>query len=227
MRLLITDLTEMGEGMRCVAGWDIDNHRMVRPLPGGSNWSTQLIQAHQLSPGVIVEFTQTVNKHPGSFPHTTEDTEVLEDQIAVVDRGSVDWVGNDGPNAATTLQAAFGGAVQNTGQFAGAKKGLYITAGTEVCSLGAINIQRTGLTLITDSFPGEAPKLKAVINDGQESYRLSVSSHALKAAFAQGGLPAAKAALPTAQILHVRLGLARPFPDAQEKCNLMLNGVHG
>jgi hypothetical protein len=36
MELLITDVTEMGGGNYCVAGWDIVANRMVRPLDDGS-----------------------------------------------------------------------------------------------------------------------------------------------------------------------------------------------
>jgi hypothetical protein len=38
MEILITDVTEMGGGNCCVAGWDVVAKRMVRPLPNGSNW---------------------------------------------------------------------------------------------------------------------------------------------------------------------------------------------
>lgn len=227
MRLLITDLTDMSQGMHCVAGWDVDNHRMVRPLPGGSNWSTELVQKHKLATGCVAEFQATGAQHNGDYPHSTEDVVVDVNQITWQSKGFSDWVGQHGPNAVESVQEVFGSRVIHTREFRGNFQGVHVPSGTHVPSLGAINIPRIQLELKSDSFKGGPEKLKAIVNDGDASYVLSVSSHALKLAFEQGGLPAAKAALPSAKHFHVRLGLARPFSDAPDKCNLMLNGVHG
>ena len=51
MDILITDVTEMHASNYCVAGWDADGGRMIRPLPGGSNWTGHLLAAHGIQPG--------------------------------------------------------------------------------------------------------------------------------------------------------------------------------
>src|SRR5262245_9073350 len=48
MDILITDVTEMHAGNYCVAGWNASDGRMIRPLPGGSNWTGHLLAAFRL-----------------------------------------------------------------------------------------------------------------------------------------------------------------------------------
>jgi hypothetical protein len=54
MDLLITDVTEMGGGTYCVAGWDVSEKRMARPLPNGSNWSLALLEQHGVVAGKLI-----------------------------------------------------------------------------------------------------------------------------------------------------------------------------
>ena len=93
MRLLITEVTDMSAGSFCVAGWDIDSHVMIRPLPNGSNWTTATIAQYAVEPGILMEFSPTGRAHNGSFPHTTEDTEVNAANISVIDRSAQNWLG--------------------------------------------------------------------------------------------------------------------------------------
>lgn len=46
MRLVITDVTEMHGGNYCVAGWNAQTDRMVRPLPNGANWTASIRLVH-------------------------------------------------------------------------------------------------------------------------------------------------------------------------------------
>ena len=50
---------------------------------------------------------------------------------------------------------------------------------------------------------------------------------ALKTAWRHGGIEAVKKALPRSHLLHIRVGLARPFGQPPDKCYVMVNGVHG
>lgn len=227
MRVLITDVTDMQPGKQCVAGWDIDNECMVRPLPDGDNWTTTAVDAYGISPGVVVEFEVAGRVHNGSYPHSTEDKDVLSNKVNVIGASGVDWTGADAPKTGDTVQGVFARSIKNSSEFRGVLKGVHVTTGTKCHSLGGIEIARRQLTLETDSFRGGPEKLRAILDDGENTYSLSVSSSALKAAFAQGGLPAANALLPKGNIFHVRLGLARAFQDSPDKCTLMLNGVHG
>jgi hypothetical protein len=75
MDLLITDVTEMGGGIYCVAGWDIAARRMVRPLPAGSNWPAALLGQHGIVAGRMIR-AEPRCKSNGIFPHLTEDTPI-------------------------------------------------------------------------------------------------------------------------------------------------------
>ena len=93
MQLVITDVTEMSAGNYCVAGWDVDSHRMVRPLPGGHNWTAAQLAQHGIDPGALVEFTPPGQSHNGKYPHRTEDTPVQPHGISLVDDTAFNWFG--------------------------------------------------------------------------------------------------------------------------------------
>lgn len=66
----------MSTGNFCVAGWDVNQLRMVRPLPGGRNWTAALLAQYAVVPGALIEFSPTGVAHNSSYPHLTEDTQV-------------------------------------------------------------------------------------------------------------------------------------------------------
>ncbi|WP_141245177.1 hypothetical protein [Mesorhizobium sp. WSM3860] len=222
MRLIITDVTEMSTGNYCVAGWRAHTQQMVRPLPGGANWTLARLQQHGVVPGATIQFLPTGQVHPGARPHSTEDTPVDANAIQLVDAGPINWIGGDSPAIFGTVAAAFDNHVANNNQWNGVFQGVYVPAGAETRSLGAIQIDRNAIELV-ESFE----KLKAVVDDGHREYQLAVSSKVLKEAWRQGGINAARQALPGAARFHVRLGLARPFGNPADKCYMMVNGVHG
>ena len=226
MRLVITDLTDMGAGSHCVAGWDLDTHRMVRPLPVGHNWSTAQIQQFGILPGAIFEFQRSGKPHPGSYPHSTEDTEIVTSSTKRIENRPFDWFGADKPAAFESVNAMFDGQLKSAGQYHGMLKGCYVVTGEHLRSLGAIELPPASVSLFEDNFKGNR-RLKAIIHDDTAIYSVSVSCHSLKKVYAESGIEAANASLPATKLLHIRLGLARPFPNAPNRCNLMLNGIHG
>ena len=54
MDILTTDVTEMHVGNYSVAGRDATDRRMIRPLPGGSNWTGHLLAVHGVQPGATI-----------------------------------------------------------------------------------------------------------------------------------------------------------------------------
>lgn len=227
MKLFITEITDMSANNRCIAGWDIDQSKMVRPLLNGTNWSIERIEEHKIEVGRIYYFENLNRKHKGSFPHTTEDTNVSQNNIKEVLDGNFGWFGENAPYAAHTIQEAFDNNVENNSHYQGSLQGLYIPANTKCSSLSAINIDRQNIDFFSNSYKGQPAKLKAKIYDGDKNYTLSVSSSMLKEVFDSDGIKGVnKITIPDGQV-HVRLGLARPFNDAADKCNLMINGVYG
>lgn len=130
MRLLITDVTDMSPGNFCVAGWDIQNNVMVRPLPNGSNWTSALLGQYDVRPGILMDFAPAGRQHNGTYPHSTEDTVVNLTQIAVADRSAHDWLNTTSAARAETVQEAFDGNVQYNRVYRGQRQGIYVAQGT-------------------------------------------------------------------------------------------------
>lgn len=220
MQILITDVTEMGGGNYCVAGWDGQAQRMVRPLPSGGNWPTALIALHNIRPGITISAAAAGNAN-GAFPHRTEDTPINSDTIQLVNSGPPNWLGAGSPHRTMTVDAAFGGNVVANSVWNGRIQGAHVPVGTQGRSLWGLEIDSNAITFIEDF-----NKLKAVVNDGHNAYVLSVSARTLKEQYRNGGADAANALLPNGARLHVRLGLARAWSSHPDKCYVMVNGVY-
>lgn len=218
MDILITDVTEMHSGNYCVAGWNRQNQRMIRPLPAGANWTSALLVAHQIVPGVTIR-VDPLGTANGAFPHRTEDTPVNRTSILRVGGTFSTWTGHAAPPTAPTLNEGFAGHVQWNSVWNGAKQGVHVGPGTQCSSLAAVCVPTGAL-----SFEEAFGKLKATVFDGSDSYQLTVSSKRLKEAWRAGGLPQVDQMLPNRNILHLRIGLARAF-GTPPKCYAMLNGV--
>lgn len=215
----VTDLTEMSPGNFCVAGWDPAGQRMVRPLPGGGNWTAATLQQFGIAPGSQLRVAP-MGRANGEYPHLTEDTVIDLGGSASVPAQAMPWFGIGAPATSATMQDAFQGQLQANKQFRGVNQGNYVARGSPSRSLWAVSIPRANITFST-----EFEKLKAVIVDGSGSYQLPVSSKALKEAWRAGGILAIQRSLPNAGQLHVRVGLARAFNLAPDRCYAMVNGV--
>ena len=222
MRLLVTDLTEMHGGNYCVAGWNRQDQRMVRPLPNGGNWTLGLLQQHNILPGVMIDVQPTGQQHNSVFPHRTEDTPIDRGNIHFVDAPPINWLGAESPPASATLANAFGGHLLHNSVWNNVRQGVHVGVATRIGSLGAIELSSARV-----DFVEEFDKLKAILDDGEARYKLAVSSRALKLAWRNGGLQAVRRALPASPRFHVRVGLARAFDQPPGKCYLMVNGVQG
>lgn len=222
MRLIITELTEMHGGNFCVAGWEAQAQRMIRPLPNGANWTAGLLQHHGIIPGAAIDIAPSAQRHISVYPHRTEDTAIVRGSITFVNSGPINWFSAGAPATHASVAAAFGGAVAHNSTWQNIRQGVHVQVGVQAPSLGAVRVPRNAVQLIE-----EFDKLKVVLNDGTAQYKLPVSSLALKSAHRQGGVRAAQQALPPSAQLHVRLGLARAFGNPADKCYMMVNGIHG
>jgi hypothetical protein len=222
MDILITDVTEMGANVYCVAGWCEAQGRMVRPLPNGGNWGGGLLNSRGVAPEVTLRVAPTGVAHGGAYPHSSEDTRIDPATAVVVDHGPTNWFGAGAPPLAATLQDAFEGNVQHSSIWDGRRQGVYVPLGTQTRSLWGVGVNRDHLQFVEDF-----GKLKAHLNDGDHTYKISVSSRVLKEAFRNGGIAAVNASLPANGGLHVRVGLARAWPpNHPTQCYTMINGVH-
>jgi hypothetical protein len=219
MEVLITDVTVMQAGNYCVAGWSANVARMIRPLPSGYHWSAALIAKHNIVPGSLIR-VQPSGKPNGAFPHRTEDTPIDPEMIQLVTAGFESWTGAAAPPTSSTIMKGFSENVLWNSVWENVRQGVYVLEGKQCPSLGAIMVDRPRIKLREDF-----GKLKAVVSDGQDQYKLAVSSRVLREAWEQGGLAAAEALLPNREQLHVRVGLARTYQGEPVKCYMMLNGA--
>jgi hypothetical protein len=216
----ITDLTEMSPGNYCVAGWDAAAQRMIRPLPNGANWTAATLQQFGVTPGALLRLAPAGNAN-GEYPHLTEDTPIDLDGTSNIITAPMQWFDAEAPKVAATIAEAFEGQLQANSQFRGTNQGNYVARGTRTRSLWAVNVPRNNISF-TDPFDS----LKAVISDVSGSYQFAVSSKAIKEAWRIGGTAQIERLLPKTGQLHVRLGLARAYGDAPDKCYVMVNGIY-
>jgi hypothetical protein len=155
----------------------------------------------------------------GIFPHRTEDTPIDPASIKASNEVFSDWLGASAPQVAADLKRGFGGHLQWNKVWNGVKEGVHTLPRVQCSSLVAVRVPKANL-----SFAESFGKLKATLDDGSDSYQLTVSSKLLKEAWRAGGLAAVNDAPPARDEFHIRVGLARPFQNPP-KCYAMLNGV--
>lgn len=221
MELIVTEVTDMGGNNKCVAGWDVNGQKMVRPLPDGHHWSNELVKGLGVKPGVVIDVTHNGHAHGGDQPHLLEDFEVDGESIKATGAVLTNWFNVKAPIAAQSVASGFGGHVRNDKEWRGVKQSVYVQRGTACPSLIGLNLRASALELVVPF-----DKLRVKIHDGQTSYEFPVSSTELQTAFGNGGLSAAKKVLPNFSQVHIRIGLARGYDRYPDKCFLMLNGVN-
>ena len=226
MRLIITELTEMHGGNYCVAGWEAQGQRMIRPLPNGANWTAGLLQQHGISPGAAIDVVPSGQQHSSVYPHRTEDTPIDGANIQLANVGPINWFGAGSPPSSATVDQAFGGHLSHSRVWNGAMQGVYVPEGTQVGSLNAVAVAVGNLQFFEDSYQGKT-SLRAYIDDGNGCYNLPIVAKSLREAYRQGGVGNAQQLLPQHGNVHMRLGLARAWPGQPGRCSLMINGVYG
>jgi hypothetical protein len=219
--LTIIEVTEMGSGVYCVAGWSATDARMVRPLPNGANWTMELLTQIGVVPGAIIRVEGSGKQSNSAYPHRTEDFPVDRPNIGLLSHGPGVWFGRQAPPLSETLAGAFEGNVRRNSVWNGCLQGVHVLAGAKTRSLWAVKCNRRDL-----SFIEEFDKLKCRLYDGNATYKLPVSSRLLKEAWRRGGLTTLTGTLPNGGMLHVRVGLARAFENQPEKCYIMVNDIH-
>ena len=217
MNIVITDLTEMSPGKCCVAGWDVEERRMIRLLPNGSNWREAWIDRYTVFPGYFGQ-PRPSGTATGSYPHLTKDAPIDPASLKPFVELTSDWIDQCPPETAPDLVSAFDGYLRWDSQWDGVKRGLHVWPGAQCRSLVGLWLPRGNLELYGSD------RLRGQFYDGVHIYDMAVSARVLKRAWRAGGVEAATEALPDKAEVHVRVGLARA--DARfPKCYAMLNGV--
>jgi len=220
LRLLVTEVTEIHRGVYCVAAWDADGRRPVRPLPDGINWTRAQIDDNRVAPGARIAVIPNRIRPRGSYPHQSEDLPVDPAPIERLADAPTDWFGPDAPPAATTLSAAFGARLCHTHVWHGHRRGAFVPTGARVSSLQGVRMASRDL-----SFMEIDDRLRALLRDAEARYELPVVSRALREVWRAEGVAAVRRMLPVDTALHARIGLARGRAEQADKCYAMLNGV--
>ncbi len=215
--IVVTEVTLYGK-LRCVAGFDRRIGRMVRPEPvAGGFWPAIVCGPNTtFHPGHVVRFR---GETPDTaMPHRSEDVVVAGDPYRSGVLSEVEFKTVLARAADISAEVAFGPHLV----FDGTKA--YVPAGSPCGSLACETVlaERLGLSELVF---GDEHRLKLGIELRGHKLLLPVGAKDLKQAFQKEGLADAKALLPERGLCQVRLGLARPFDAAPDRCYLQVNGI--
>ena len=159
--------------------------------------------------------------HRSELPHAREDCEVIAASIKNTGSEFKNWLGRDAPHREGTLAGAFKAPIHHNSIWNGVRQSAHIIGGTDCRSLWGLETTSDRLRFVE-----HFGKLKAVISDVTGRYQLAVAGLDLKRYYKNNGLIAMNNRLLTPRRLHLRLGLARPFEQQENKCYCLLNDVH-
>lgn len=207
-------------GQFCVAGWDPEAERMVRPMssPWG-HWPAEVIGRRKFCTGNLVRVTPTEERSKRSFPHKTEDV--------VIDPASISRCG---VLQGAEFTAAISGSVSSsiTKIFDNnlvIENSCYVPANVKCRSLGAVDRALNAVTVYEDGWG----KLRCQIRRGSAHAQFKVSSKLLKDIYDADGNEGLEALREGCTRAHVRIGLAgawSPRDSGQPKrCYAMVNNI--
>ncbi len=222
-RVLITDLTDYGSSLRCVAGWDLDNGQMIRPEPRpAAFWDEKFCGPGRVfNPGNIVVFNAEQPIPLTDLPHLNED-KVVQGDIAIEQTLSrAEFVSALKGVGSVTAEQAFAAPVQ----FVNSKG--FVRTGTNHPSLRGVLLKSTDVTFSTEKFGNAPAKARCMIRVARLTYvNLSIAGHELREVFRGSGKDGLARLFAGNCNLHLRLGLARGWGDYPDRCYMQVNGLY-
>lgn len=212
--VLITDVTHMSGDRLCIAGWDMKEKKLVRPLLEGRRaW----IASHKIVTGNIVNFTKIPGVPNSFFPHKTEDALVTA-EYEVQDKYDDEQIHNILKDSLTDNPA-------NYFQFEVDKQ--YTLSNTDCPSLGGVKILAKGVEFYKKNRPNKSPQLRGKFSADGGSYNFPVTSVLMREMDDKKGVVELNNLVRKYKSLHLRLGLARPWDTSgqEKKCYCQLNNV--
>jgi hypothetical protein len=203
---------------------------MIRPEPPQANvdveasrfWDAQYAGPGKFfSVGNIVRIEASPPPPNFPFPHASEDRIYVDGSGGTVLRRAE-------PSQISQLVAAGVSASLETvfdGKLFRAHSGkAYVTPGERTVSLGAIEIAPDQISFYEENPAPGKRRLRAQISQGDREYDLSVPADAARTRFLTGGIAALEADAKASKLIHVRVGLCRPFNDVP--CYAQVNGIY-
>jgi hypothetical protein len=216
--MLTTEITNFG-GLRCVAGWDMDRQRMIRPEPRpGGFWPAGRIAPNgPFEIGKAVQF-EAVGPNPATdYPHLTEDRVVSGKIAAGPQVSNKDFEKVLRGSAFSSLSDLFDGKLILDGDKA------YVPRGTACRSLGGLKVDAKGVVIETyTNFSGKL-RLRIKFTDAVGALAPNVTSTRAYELHSAGQIDALNAKISKASSLMLRIGLARAFAQMPDRCYLQVN----
>lgn len=208
----------------CVAGWDEENGRMVRPLSGPqSHWVFTHASTRKFWTGNIVTLHPTGVPTTRGFPHRFEDVPVFKTRF--------DYQGRlEGANFADAVAGSVSNSIPRifNENLLSTGSSYYVEPGVRCPSLGAVD-KKVGDVIFEESEWDGKYTLKCQIRDGSRWFRFTVSSKTLKDIYDTSGVEGLEALKENCTRAHVRIGLAGawrpPNPDIPRGCYAMVNNI--
>jgi hypothetical protein len=198
----------------CIAGWDLNEHRMKRLLINGVYWNTTNLSSIGKWYSLISISTNLL-ENPRDYPQRTNDVNIDVDSIYCqksFSSGQV-VVTKLSDSVSKNIMAIFDNKVVANS---------YVPQHTICSSLGAVEIPANHITFVIEN-----SKLRVKINDNDKrEYFLPVSCKYIRDAFFNDkNIDKLNSTFTKDWIAHLRIGLARPFSMQENHCYIMLNGV--
>lgn len=217
IQIAVTDVTIYGK-QRCVAGWDINNYRMIRPVPIESEfWDARYCGVRsRFHPGRIVSFF--ARKAVTNLPHNTEDWlvvgEITSQQLLPIDEFQqiCKQILSHQP------QKIFGENLVFQSESA------FVNEGANCGSLSCLELKSKDIDLIEQLNSKNLPRLRACFTLQERKLNLSITAKDLRQKYESSGLEAARDIISGTSHLHIRLGLARAIQNG--RCYLQINGIY-
>ncbi len=221
-RLLITDLTDYGT-LRCVAGWDLDRQKMVRPEPHpGGFWEQTLCgEGKPFAPGHIVILEASPPQPKTELPHLNED-KVVKGAIKLDKTLSRDKFLEMLRNVAAVSRAtSFAAPVEISNSKA------FVRTGTDHPSLKGLLIKGNEVSFVEEKYGDKPARARALIDIPHKApVNLSIAATDLREVFRKQNVAGLSKLFRGKDDLHVRLGLARGFGAFPDRCYMQINGIY-
>jgi hypothetical protein len=228
--IIITDVTCYGI-LYCVAGWDLERERMIRPEPPSTSasevskfWDSRFAGPGRIfSVGKVVRFQARQPPTDFLFPHATEDRIVDPgmDPRVVRELNIEQMIAAAAGSISETLEAAF-----NDGLVRASSGKAYVPSGYNGPSLGAVEVRADRIVFFEDAYQGGSPKLRARLTIDGTFYDLSVPADVARTRWKAEGLAGLRKDHQKSERVHLRVGLSRPFPAMPNQCYAQINGVY-
>ncbi len=228
--VLVTEVTRMTRGYYCVAGWDVLNSRMVRPLQSsGYNWRLDADRS-VFRVGALLDCSPSGQRRAAAYPHATEDLLLARTPSPLEHWDERTTYAFLLPTTVRSIRELFGRPLTDD---------KFLADGTVCASLGGVRIRRDRTAFERNA----SGKLRFRLHDSDGvHYGLPVTCDWPRHLFSPGdgdsepffGVPEANEWLgltdPATEIV-LRIGLARGWggsPDgtwSPRRCYVQLNGV--